>query len=76
MHNAPQSTPGNSSTLRFATPATHQEMRRTSFTPIPEENEQPSQEEPETLEGLSYMNLPTHRPANPEPMVETAENNR
>jgi hypothetical protein len=39
MHNAPQSTPGNNLTPRFATPAMHQELRRTSFTAIPEENE-------------------------------------
>jgi hypothetical protein len=65
MHNAPQSTPGNNSTPRFATPATHQEPRRASFAPIPEENEQISQEEPEPLEGLSYVNLPNHRLANP-----------
>jgi hypothetical protein len=67
MRNAPQSTPGNSSTPRFATSATHQEPRRASFAPIPEEIEQPSQEEPEPLEGLSYMNSPNHRPANPKP---------
>jgi hypothetical protein len=66
MRNAPQSTPGNSLTPRFATPATHQEPRRTSFALIPEENEQPSREETEPLEGLSYMNSPNHRPANPE----------
>jgi hypothetical protein len=66
MHNEPQSTPGNNSTPRFATPAMHQETRRASFAPIPEENKQPSQEEPEPLEGLSYVNSPNHRPANPE----------
>jgi hypothetical protein len=67
MRNAPQSTPGNNSTSRFATPATHQELRRALFAPIPEENKQPSREEHEPLEGLSYMNSPNHRPVNPEP---------
>jgi hypothetical protein len=66
MCNAPQSTPGNNSTPRFATPAMYQEPRRASFVPIPEENKQVSREEPEPLEGLSYMNSPNTRVANPE----------